>query len=156
MCDRPSRFLRGLYKSPPRTTIGLDNLPIAARWQVERHDRIRLARRRCALSQVQLGRRLGVHRSAVANWESGASSPSCDHLEQLACVLEVAHEWLATGRGEMVLATEGHGTPAAPADLVENPAERRLLQAWRSLPVRPRAALLDLVEAYRGRRRRKS
>lgn len=122
---------------------------------MERHDRIRLARRRCALSQVQLGLRLGVHRSAVANWESGSSSPSGDHLEQLACVLEVAHEWLATGRGEIALPDPGHQALAARADLIENPAERRLLRAWRSLPMRPRIALLELVEAYRGRRRPK-
>lgn len=102
---------------------------------------------------MQLGRRLGVQRSAVANWEAGASSPSCHHLEQLACVLEVAHEWLATGRGEMKLPGYGQDMPMAQADVVENPFERRLLQAWRNLPAKPRVALLELVEAYRGRKR---
>lgn len=122
---------------------------------MERHDRIRLARRRCALSQMQLGKRLGVHRSAVANWESGTSSPSCDHLEQLARELSVAHEWLATGRGDMTLPGQCHEVSEARDDLVESPAERRLLRAWRSLPARPRVALLELAEAFRGRRRPK-
>lgn len=121
---------------------------------MERHDRIRLARRRCALSQATLGRRLGVQRSAVANWEAGASNPSSHHLERLVCVLEVAHEWLATGRGEMKL--PGHGQESTPpqADLVDDPVERRLLRAWRNLSAKPQAALLELLEACRGRKHR--
>lgn len=107
------------------------------------------------MSQVQLARRLDVQRSAVANWESGASSPSCEHLEHLARVLDVAHEWLATGRGEMALPSHRHDVPTALAELVESPIEQRLLQAWRNLPARPRIALLELVETYRGHRRRK-
>src|SRR3546814_925720 len=63
----------------------MTTLPITARRQVERHDRIRLARRGCALSQVQLARRLDVQRSAVANWESGASSPSCEQIGRASC-----------------------------------------------------------------------
>lgn len=120
---------------------------------MERHDRIRLARRRCALSQAQLGKKLGVHRTAVANWEAGTSCPSCGHLEQLACVLQVAHEWLSTGRGEMALPSEG-GDGSPPGEQIENTVERRLLRAWRRLPARPRIALLELVEAYRGARRK--
>src|SRR3546814_2971201 len=89
----------------------MTTIPITARRQVERHDRIRLASRGCALSQVQLARRLDVQRSAVANWESGASSPSSAHREHLARVLDVTNEWLATGRGEMALPFHRHNTP---------------------------------------------
>lgn len=121
---------------------------------MERHERIRLARRRCALSQATLARRLGVQRSAVANWEAGASNPSSHHLERLACVLDVAHEWLATGRGEMKLPGHGQEAPPATSDLVNDPVERRLLRAWRNLSAKPQAALLELLEAYRGRKRR--
>lgn len=53
----------------------------------------------------------------------------------------------------MKLPGYGQDMPMAQADVVENPFERRLLQAWRNLPAKPRVALLELVEAYRGRKR---
>lgn len=102
---------------------------------------------------MQLSRRLGVQRSAVANWESGAASPSSRHLEQLACALDVAHEWLATGRGEMALSGHCRDALTTDAELVEDILEGRLLRAWRKLPAKLRGALLELLEAYAGRRR---
>lgn len=119
---------------------------------MQRSERIRLARRRSALSQAQLGKRMDVQRSAVANWESGAASPSSHHLELLACTLEVAHEWLATGRGEMRLPGRPADDPA-PDGVVADSIERRLLRAWRALPAKPRVAFLELIEAYGGRKR---
>lgn len=135
------------------STINTSAREADAEIAVQRCERIRLARRRSALSQARLGQRMGVQRSAVANWESGAASPSSQHLEQLACVLEVAHEWLATGRGEMNLSVHWHDTPAADAELVESQLERRLLRAWRALPMKPRIALLEFIEAYDRRRK---
>lgn len=120
---------------------------------MQRCERIRFARRRSAFSQIQLGQRLGVQRSAVANWESGAASPSSQHLEQLACTLDVAHEWLATGRGEMALPGHCRAGFAVDRGLVDNSFETRLMRAWRRLPPKLRLALLELLEAYGGRRR---
>ena len=118
---------------------------------MRRMERIRLARRRAGLSQQALAHLLGVRRSAVANWESvNGASPSTANLERLACELRVAHEWLATGRGEMHCPDHRPRSDADPvdADLAENAFERRLLRAWRGLPAIPRAAVLELVEAY--------
>lgn len=121
---------------------------------MDRAQRIRLARRRSGLSQSVLARHIGVRRSAVANWEAASgANPSSGNLERLACVLQVAHEWLATGRGEMMLPGHWHDVPAADAELVENTLERRLLQAWRALPTKPGLALLEFVEAYDRRRK---
>jgi transcriptional regulator with XRE-family HTH domain len=128
-------------------------VPAESEAAVQRCERIRVARRRSAFSQTQLGQRLGVQRSAVANWESGAASPSSQHLEQLACTLEVAHEWLATGRGEMALPEHCHAGLAVDRGPVDNSFETRLLRAWRRLPTKLRLALLELLEAYGGRRR---
>lgn len=106
-------------------------------------------------SQEALAAKLGVKRSAVSNWEAvGGASPSGVNLERLAAVLEVSFEWLATGRGEMKLPSHWHEVPAADAELVENPFERRLLKAWRALPAKPRILFLELVEAYQGRKSR--
>lgn len=62
--------------------------------------RIRKARNAAALSQAELSRRIGVKRSAVTQWEHPAgTTPSVDHLIQIATETEVTFEWLATGRG---------------------------------------------------------
>ncbi len=114
-----------------------------------------MARRRAALSQHALAEKLGVKRSAVANWEAvDGANPSGANLERLAAVLEVSYEWMATGRGEMKLPPHWHDVPAADAELVENPFERRLLKAWRALPAKPRILFLELAEAYQGRKSR--
>ncbi|MGN6513998.1 MAG: helix-turn-helix domain-containing protein [Lysobacteraceae bacterium] len=115
---------------------------------MNRSERIRLARRRAALSQEALAAKLQVNRSAIANWEAGISSPNGTNLERLAAQLEVSYEWLATGRGEMKLPCHWHEVPALDAELVESPYERRLLKAWRSLPAKARVLTLELVESY--------
>lgn len=69
--------------------------------------RIRVARQRTGMTQHQLAARMHVTRSAVANWEINARpKPSLAHLVRLALVLGVSFEWLATGRGDMLLPLE--------------------------------------------------
>lgn len=122
---------------------------------MKRPERIRLARRKAGLSQEGLAQKVGVKRSAVANWEAvGGANPCGANLERLAELLQVAYEWLATGRGEMRLPPHYHEVAAVDAELVENPAERRLLHAWRALPVKPGVLFLELVESYPGRKSR--
>ncbi|HVI26314.1 MAG TPA: helix-turn-helix domain-containing protein [Xanthomonadaceae bacterium] len=120
---------------------------------MKRSERIRLGRRHAALTQESLAHRIGVHRSAIANWESGSSNPSGENLARLAEVLGVSYEWLATGRGEMSLEAWRDDVPALDADLAEGPHERRLLKAWRGLPAKARVLMLELVEAFPARAR---
>lgn len=116
---------------------------------MQRSGRIRLARRRAGLSQQALANAVGVRRSAVANWEgTNEVGPSGNNLQRLACVLQVAHEWLATGRGDLTLPECG----SEPAWMKDKPAksvpERRLLRAWRALPAKIQVAALELLEGF--------
>ena len=111
-------------------------------------ERIRLARRKAGLSQQVLARQCNVSRSAVGNWESSADvHPSLLSLAAIAKATHVSFEWLATGRGKMTL---GHDPlsdiPAADADLIDDPHERRLLRAWRNLPARMQTSVLEITE----------
>lgn len=54
------------------------------------------------LTQEQLALEIGVTRSAVANWEGGLE-PTLGNLIAIAVRCGVSIEWLATGRGAMVL-----------------------------------------------------
>lgn len=121
---------------------------------MNKSERIRLARRRAGLSQQKLADLLGVKRSAVANWEAaGGANPSSNNLERLACLLQIAHEWLATGRGEMKLPGHWHDVPVVDAELVDSPFERRLLAAWRNMPAKTRVLFLELAESYSPKRK---
>ena len=107
------------------------------------HDRIREAREQAGVSQTELARLLGVTRSACSQWESvQGTAPRRQRLEQLAQLLGVSFEWLATGRG------------AGGADVIEAPVpgpselppdQQELLGLYRRLPARLRLAVLNLV-----------
>ena len=117
--------------------------------------RIRTARTRAGMSQGELAEALGVSRSAVGNWESakGRVSPSSERLSELALATGVSYEWLATGRGTPLAPIDG--IPAADAEFVDDPIERRLLQALRSGSDQFKQAILVVLEAQlpqRGRR----
>jgi transcriptional regulator with XRE-family HTH domain len=65
--------------------------------------RLKTARLEKGFSQTELAKQVGVTRNAVSLWENGKSEASMATMRQLAIVLGVSHEWLATGRGEKVL-----------------------------------------------------
>ena len=55
-------------------------------------DVLREARLRAGLSQAELARRAGTHRSAIGRWERGEALPSLETLRELvrACGLELS------------------------------------------------------------------
>lgn len=111
--------------------------------------RIRLARRHAGLSQSALAAAVGVQRSAVSHWEAmQGKSPSMTNLRRVATVTGVHFEWLATGRGRMALSQDEalDTVAAADATLVDDAFEMRLLAAFRALPARSRAPLVELME----------
>ena len=97
--------------------------------------RIRLSRRHGSLSQAALADLVGVHRSAVSHWESTKpKKPNIGHLLAIAVACGVQFEWLATGRGTMLLSEQMQQdmTPAAHALMVEDAptAKPRRSRAW--------------------------
>ena len=112
-------------------------------------DRIRIGRKLTGMSQQQLAQALNVRRSTVANWESAANvNPGTESVRQLASVFNVSFEWLATGRGDMSMASHIHDVPAVEDLLVlEDPREIRLVLAWRSAPAQIRQLVLEMTES---------
>lgn len=115
--------------------------------------RIRAARLRAHLSQAELARRLGVGRTAVVNWESDSNKtrPKVERLEQICRETGVAWEWLATGRGLVDPSLDS--IPAVDAEMVEDPIERRLLEAFRGGNNKFKHALIALIESQVSGRR---
>lgn len=99
-------------------------------------DRIRECRRRKGWSQAQLAARIGVTASAVGHWERPrGTAPAVERLQDLAGVLGVGFEWLATGRGERALDCADGGEAGVGVDDVQMMALLRCLspQAKNSL-----------------------
>ena len=103
--------------------------------------RIQQARARKKMCQADLARRLGVGRSAVANWESGSGTrPTLENLAQIALATDCGMDWLATGRG-----TPAEELLVLETDIVYAPDERALLKAYRRSRPDARRFMLQLV-----------
>lgn len=112
-------------------------------------DRIKRARKGAGLSQAALAEKLGVDRSAVAQWErQSAASPTVAHLTSVALATGVSFEWLATGRGARVIGGEGDEPPGIVMDYIaQSEIEERLLVAFRSLSALQQLPMVTLLES---------
>ena len=110
--------------------------------------RIRRARRSAKLSQEALGKLLGVQRSAVSNWESASQvKPTITNLIAIAMVTNTSMEWLATGRGSMLVGDDMQNeVPALDGEITETPQERQLLTLFRKASHRGQGILMELAE----------
>ena len=109
--------------------------------------RVRHARKLSHVTQAELARQVGVAPSAVAQWElPGGTSPTVDHLIQIALSCGIAFEWLATGRGDVTIGAE---TPAIDAaSFAVDQFEDRLLVVARRIPRRKRDSFLRWLEEF--------
>lgn len=126
-------------------------------------EKIRVARRKCALSQEQLAEKMSVSRSAVAKWETDKGLPDVGNLKILARLLNVSVDYLLDeeeATDELVirepyqLAAYGHGCKKVKKDrlvrerfpdariytLFGRPERMALLAAGTNLPDCRRAA----------------
>ena len=121
--------------------------------------RLRIARRHAGLSQSALARAVGVQRSAVSHWERG-SQPAAGNLREVALATGAHYEWLATGRGAMVVSDEilMDSIMAVDAMLVDDALELRMIEAIRSMTPLAKVALIEVAEQLallrRGRKQR--
>lgn len=112
--------------------------------------RIRRARTLAGMSQGELAGKVGVHRSAVTQWErEGGTCPSVEHLSAISVAAHVSFEWLATGRGEAGNCPE-MSIPALAVDYAVDETEARLLELMRRLPQRKRVVVCTLIETLLG------
>ena len=111
--------------------------------------RIRLSRRHGGISQATLADLVGVHRSAVSHWESTKPKrPNIGHLLAIAVSCGVQFEWLATGRGTMLLSDQAQhdGVGSTNLVLVEDEHEAELLRAFRDTSPQSRIVLVELAQ----------
>lgn len=94
-----------------------------------------------------LARKVGVHRSAVAQWESPiGNTPSMEHLIAIALHTSVNLEWLGTGRGNPLAANEPIGVDGED-DRAVDALEAQCLRALRRMPRRLRQQFVAVLAA---------
>lgn len=113
-------------------------------------DRIRQARLESKLSQAALAEKIGIQRSAVAQWERvNGSRPTVDNLCKIATIASVRFEWLATGRGQRTLASGDDHSLEKEVQLMfvaGSDFEIRTLIAMRKLSMHENNAITELAE----------
>lgn len=114
--------------------------------------RIRLARQAARMTQTQLAHKLGVSRSAVAQWESllGAA-PATTNLGKLALALHCSFEWLATARGSRGIGRTSTSEDAAEVAVAlrhfaRDDDEEHVLSIFRQLQTFDRTVAIALLE----------
>ena len=109
-------------------------------------ERIRRARAMAQMTQVALAERVGVQRSAVAQWESRAGSrPSMENLIAIALHTGVRLEWLGTGRGP--IPTVDTIDSLAEQGRADDALEMHCLCLIRKLPRRLRNQIVGVLRA---------
>jgi DNA-binding XRE family transcriptional regulator len=104
-----ARARGSLLSSMPRIVVSFtDNASTSNRGfpypsAVNIHEEIRRRRKEKKISQQELADRIGVARSAVAQWEAGATAPSRRHMEAVAEALGASiAELVSTANGALV------------------------------------------------------
>jgi transcriptional regulator with XRE-family HTH domain len=122
---------------------------------LELTQRIRMARRHGGISQATLAEQVGVHRSAVSHWESSKPKrPNIGHLLSVAVSTGVQFEWLATGRGTMLMSAASAVCDPGNGVVVEDANELELLRAFREVPLQSRPVLVELAQQLARQRNR--
>lgn len=116
---------------------------------MELSSRIRHARTRAHLSQQELADRLGISRTAVANWESAKPVfPATKRLLRIALLTCVCFEWLSTGYGPIQNDLVPDGTfPDEASEGVDDELEQRLLRAFRAASRHDGRRIIEFAEA---------
>ena len=91
--------------------------------------RVRAARRERGLTQDELADKVGVSRSAVAQWETGRTGQVTGNLSRIAGILEVSVEYLMYGDDKRAVAEVRQGDELALLRLYREcePEDRQML-----------------------------
>lgn len=120
--------------------------------------RLRSHRAGLGWTQGELAKKLGVSRSAVAQWENEEGSlPSTASYMKLAVVLGCSFEWLATGQGARESgAAAPEDSAAAAVDLryfARSDAEERVISAFRALEESDQKTVASLLSSLEDKTR---
>lgn len=109
-------------------------------------DRLKAVRLALGYSQEGFAEKLGISRSAVSLYESGARNMGAPLIRMLCSAFGVSREYLEEGTGEM-FSSPDEPMEALAARYGLSDADCRLVMAFCRMPPGQRKAVRDLIEA---------
>lgn len=102
---------------------------------------LRLAHKPKRLTQEKVGEYCGVSKSAVAQWESGATVPEIERLIKLREHVTFSLDWLLTGKGDIGQV------------YISDPRIDKVVQAMRGMEIEDAERLVAISGTFPGRKR---
>lgn len=102
---------------------------------------LRLAHKPKRLTQEKIGEYCGVSKSAVAQWESGATVPEIERLIKLREKVNFSLDWLLTGKGDIGQV------------YISDPRIDKVVQAMRGMEIEDAERLVAISGTFPGRKR---
>lgn len=112
--------------------------------------RIFSIREALSLSQEAFGKRIGVTRSAVSNYESGGRNVTEQVIKAICREFNVAEDWLKHGKGEMFIETKSSFLASIASQYDLDEFDQVLLEAYLALPGDQRKVIKDFIQEVAG------
>lgn len=112
--------------------------------------RIFSIRESLSLSQEAFGRRIGVTRSAVSNYESGGRNITEQVIKAIVREFNVREEWLKGGLGEMFVETRSSFLSSIANQYDLDEFDQVLLESYLALPGDQRKVIKDFIQEVAG------
>lgn len=112
--------------------------------------RLREARKEAGLSQVELGKKVGLSQGTISELENGESA-STGSTASLAAVLGVNSLWLESGKGPKRATNEQVRSTSAPTYQVPHEELARMIAAYSALPPAIRQEVLEFAQVSAAR-----
>lgn len=112
--------------------------------------RIYTIRESLSLSQEAFGKRIGVTRSAISNYESGGRNVTEQVVKAIVREFNVREEWLKDGQGEMFVETRSSFLSSIASQYNLDEFDQVLLEAYLALPGDQRKVIKDFIQEVAG------
>lgn len=116
---------------------------------MEMKDRIRVLRKELCINQEEFGRRLGVARNTIANYETGARTPMEQTIKSICREFNVNSLWLVEGKGEMFSGYTDDLIQSVAEEYNLNDFDIGLVRTYLELDKDSRQVIMDFIQKIR-------
>ena len=115
------------------------------------NERIKELRKALGLTMEKFGKRLGVKKNSVSQWESGVNNLTDQMFKSICREFNVNEEWLGSGEGEMFQIPDDEDA-ALVSEVLENPDDKfyqmllNMVRAYKQLSPESKKVAEDFID----------
>lgn len=109
--------------------------------------RFKEMRKQLGLSQEELGKRIGIGKSAVSKIENGENAPSEQTLLSICREFRVNYFWLTEGKGDMFAGTPQTAVDELAEDYDLDDDDKKILERYLELDAEKRKILKEFLKS---------